>query len=414
VPIALAITVAVVTYAHASLEPRATAMAGALAEAAKARGIEVVDVVSGAAGRAELVARAEEERARGWVGDPELGLFARVRELVSDGRRALERVELERAEASFARAEALLDDERALGWPGAATVRAEAARLRGVALYDLARQGAAGDAWRRASALEPAVALTEAEVRPEVVRAFRAATVRGAATAKLAVRSDRAVVEIDGVAHDGGVVEEMVAPGTRFVRVRGRGRPAGRLVDVGASGAEVVFGRADDEPALATLRERPARAALVEAARALGVDAVIAVAVGVDRGAAVVYGMRVTAAGCATEIVREAATDQRGAAEALLGRLASAEERCGDGRAGPLDDGRALVDAPGVAQPTEAPAVAPPVTPPVRPKRVWQRPWVWLGLGLVGVSAAAIGLGVGLAPRSATTTITLDASGFAQ
>lgn len=414
-PIALAVTLAVLTYGPPSLAPRGEAVGRAVRAAAQARGDVVVD------GSEPLVARAEEELARGWIAEAELAPLERARVAISDGRRALERVELERAEAAFARAEGALDDERLLGWPGAATVRAEAARLRGVALYELGRAAAASEAWRRAAVLEPAVAVTEAEVRPEVARAWRGAIVRGAATARLEVRWDgcarAAVVELDGreVPHEGCAVESAVAPGVHFARVRGAGRPVGRLVEVaGGSTATVALRRGlDDWEALAEGRERPARGALAAAARALGLDGVVAVAFGIDRGEPVIYGARVTAAGCATEVMREGAADEARAAEALVARLSTAEERCGDaGRA--LDDGRALVEAPGVARPTERPPspVEPPKRPSPRRPRLWERPWLWLGI--VGVSAAAIGLGAGLGTRGATTTATLDARGFAQ
>ena len=424
-PIALAVTVAVLTYGPPSLAPRTEAVGRAVRAAALARGMAVVD--------GPLVARAEEELARGWIGEAQLAPLGRAREAIADGRRALERVELERAEAALGRAEAALDDEALLGWPGAATVRAEAARLRGVALYELGRAAAAGEAWRRAAALEPAAAVTEAEVRPDVVRAWRAAIARGAstaaaaATARLEVRWDGcalpAVLELDGreVPHEGCAVDVPVAPGVHFARVRGAGRPAARLVEVvaGEAAPTVTLRRGlDDWEALSAGHERPARAALAAAARAIGLDGAIVVGFGVDRGDAVVYGARVTAAGCATDVVREAASDEARAAELLVGRLASADERCGEA-ARALDDGRAIVEAPGVARPTERPAVPPstPTKPPpqtttARGKRIWERPWLWLGI--VGVSAAAIGLGAGLGTRGATTTATLDARGFAQ
>lgn len=121
---------------------------------------------------AEVIEDPEALVAAGWTAERNLAFFARGSELVSDGRRALARVELQNAEALLAAAEKVYEPERAR--PGVDAEWADAAKWHGVALYELKRRDEATEAWRRAKALYPDTMLTEAMVRPEVAQAFAA------------------------------------------------------------------------------------------------------------------------------------------------------------------------------------------------------------------------------------------------
>src|SRR5205807_1973184 len=83
--------------------------------ALRQNGITVVDGV---------FERARRELERGWVDEAALSFFARAQKKIADGRYALERVELERAESFFTDAERLVEPE--LVRPGAAEPPAEA------------------------------------------------------------------------------------------------------------------------------------------------------------------------------------------------------------------------------------------------------------------------------------------------
>jgi hypothetical protein len=155
------VTVAVLVYAPPSgrAGARQAEATAALVAAERAVGAEVVE---------EPLALV----AAGWTAERNLAFFARGAQLVSDGRRALAHVELERAESFFAKAEAEYTPEAAR--PGVRQEWAETALWHGVALFELKRRPDATEAWKRAKALYPDTLLTEAMVRPEVARAFAA------------------------------------------------------------------------------------------------------------------------------------------------------------------------------------------------------------------------------------------------
>ena len=132
----------------------------AVAAAERARGVDVIEDPP-----AMLAA--------GWTKETNLAFFARGAQLVADGRRALARVELDKAEALLAEAEHVYEPKTA--WPGAKAEWAEAAKWHGVALFELKRTQAAMEAWARAKGLSPDSPLTEAMVRPEVAHVFAAA-----------------------------------------------------------------------------------------------------------------------------------------------------------------------------------------------------------------------------------------------
>ncbi|MCA1665123.1 MAG: hypothetical protein LC659_12785, partial [Myxococcales bacterium] len=178
--------------------PRRAQASAALEAAERARGADVVgDPLA-------LVAA-------GWTAEANLAFFARGAQLVSDGRRALARVELEKAEALFGAAETIYRDEGAR--PGIASEWAEAAKWHGVALFELKRAPEAARAWALAKRLERGSELTEAAVRPEVARAFAAAPVADAAPiAERAPDVERApAIDVEGVQRTLGIDEVIVA-----------------------------------------------------------------------------------------------------------------------------------------------------------------------------------------------------------
>lgn len=150
----------------------------AVVAAERARGVDVLE-------------DAEAMLAAGWTKESNLAFFARGAQLVSDGKRALQHVELDKAAALLAEAEQLYAAKDA--WPGVRAEWAEAAKWHGVALFELKRAAEAHQAWAHAKALLPESPLTEADVRPEVARAF--AAVRPEAPAE-AVEAPRGLLDL--------------------------------------------------------------------------------------------------------------------------------------------------------------------------------------------------------------------------
>jgi len=155
------VTVAVLVSAPPSggAQARLGEARAAIVRAERARGAEVLE------DPAALVAE-------GWTAEKNLGFFGKAAQLVSDGRRALARVELDKAEALLAQAESVYGAESAR--PGVAAEWALAATWHGVVLFELKRREEANRAWARAKSLVPDEPLTEAMVRPEVAKAFAA------------------------------------------------------------------------------------------------------------------------------------------------------------------------------------------------------------------------------------------------
>lgn len=107
----------------------------------------------------------------GHAPEARLTVLLSLREQLAAGRALLGQVELERAEATFAESERRLWE---MPLPGEATLLlAETLRWRGVAQLLLKQTAAAEASFRKALALQPTGALTEAEVRPDVVARFR-------------------------------------------------------------------------------------------------------------------------------------------------------------------------------------------------------------------------------------------------
>ncbi len=370
----------------------------ALVAAVRASGAEVV-----AEDLERTVAAATAAQAGGWVDRGELAFFARAQAHVAEGRQALTRVELARAESELSAAEAAYAPE--LARPGVAAEAATAALWRGVALLELGRRGEAERAWRRAVALEPATELTEAMVRPDAARAFLLAVKpRTPKTAPLTVTATTAFT-IDGHAHENGVAVG-VAVGEHLVRADG----VARLVDVPAAGATVTLEAPAGDgaaAAIAGLTARPSVDGVAAARAALGVDAVFVAAVSLD-GGTLTYAAQRLQTRCASAVVTEVR------AAALVKRLDDAP--CGEPRLG-------VLEAPAIVSPRPLQLSPTPKLTMPRQQRIddearpalrmplWQRPWLWTTV----VSALAVGVVVGVVawPRAPTYSATIGFNQFA-
>ncbi len=157
-------TVAVLVQAPASggAGARLGEARAALVAAEQARGLDVVT---------DPLALLE----RGWIAEKRLAFFGEAARALEEGRRKLARVELEAAEAAFARAAALYEPHADL--PGVRALWSEAEKWRGVAAYELKRRDDARGFFGVAKWLDGDAELTEAMVRPEVARAFAAAPI---------------------------------------------------------------------------------------------------------------------------------------------------------------------------------------------------------------------------------------------
>jgi hypothetical protein len=417
------VTVAVLSYVQpqaGSADGVQAAEVARLITVMRAKGTRVVE---------DPVAQAARWHAQGVVDERSLGFLSRAAELVRAGRRARERVELERAEAALAEAEALYAPE--LGRPGVAAEAALAALEHGIALYELGSapssfssgsgsgaasaaglKRAAERAFRRAVALEPSTTLTEASVRPELVRAFLT-TLRAARRVRLIVRptaaeapdardaQDRAPlaevqVRVDGqplsATADGEFAVD-VGEGEHLVAAAARDRPPlTKLVEVAAPGLELTVPLPRDRVAerLAELRERPTREALATLAHTLNVHAVVMVLAADGRGRNLVMVAQRFSPGCTTPTVNAPS-----AAE-LERRLAAAPCRADEPIA--VLEPRALVAAGGAAL-------------AARPPRWFERPWVWVTT-LSALSLGVVVLATTL-PQATESRAIVDGANFA-
>lgn len=380
------VTVAVLVYAPPSggATARKGAAEAALAAAERARGVSVVG---------DALSTARRLQGEGWVAADELAFFGRAAQLVSDGRGALARVELERAEAAFAQAETLLRAE--LARAGVPTEAATAALWHGVALFELGHRSEAQRAWRRAVALEPTSTLTEAMVRPDVARAFGDAQ-RRRPSATLRIETDPdSVLFVDG--RRASHVVDPVSVGEHLVVVRApERRAAAALVDVPAAGASVTM-TLTPEPgaaAWAMLEARPTADAIEALRGTLAVDAVLVAAISVD-GGVLTFAAERRQSGCGSGTLTSTHVDE------LVRRLDEAP--CRDAQ--PV----ALLEAAAIASPRPAPSArSSEARPPVRARlaHLWQRPWFWVtAVGVVGIGVV---VAVNVWPRDASYSATLD------
>lgn len=214
----------------------------ALVAAEAARGADVVDDPAALA-------------AAGWTAERDLAFFARGARLVDDGRRALARVELDKAAERLDAAERVYAPE--LARPGVAEEWAEAAKWHGVALFELKRRDEAAQAWGRAKALFAGAMLTEAMVRPEVAQAFAAARAgeRPAAAAPAAT-GDPFALGVDDV-----IDAAIAIDGGRLTYAAARREPTCATEVVTATRAEEIVRRLHEAPCRAgaapSVREAP-------------------------------------------------------------------------------------------------------------------------------------------------------------
>lgn len=343
-----------------------------------------------------IVQDAVRERRRGWIAASKLIFFDAIRAELEAGQHELERVELARAEARFTRAEELCRDE--VAQPGVASLWAEAAIGRGLALFEQGRREEAERAFRRALALEPASTLTEAHVRPDVVRAFaRARTAKGAQIL-LTVEVGGAELRVDGVRGESPV---RVTVGEHLIEARSGSQRAAVLVDLKAAARlELTLAADAKEVTLTGLNERPTVEAVDLLAADLGLDEVLVVAVGEQHGP--VLRGAVWRPHCATEplLARSAAS--------LLSMVTKAT--CKTPSAALMDGSWVRPEALRVAEPRPE-VVVPRVVPPKR-KLWWHRPWLWLGVA--GVAVIGVGLTAGLVTQKPTYQATIEASAFSR
>jgi hypothetical protein len=236
---------------------------------------------------------------------------------------------LERAEVELGRAVAIY--ERHLGWPGVTRLLGQAMRDRGVALYELGKKEEAQVAFGRARSLDPESALTEANVRPEVARAFAQSQPSGPPPA--------AEPPTDALLFD-----------------------------------------------LKALRVRPEEAGVQALEHSLGLDGVLLVGVSVDAGALTLVGQSYHE-GCATQPVT-VRVDQAGPAAAARTLVTGLREAACAKEARV----KALLTAQVIVSPKEPP---PPPRPKKSRPKFWERPWLWAGLVaaasvVVGVTAATV------------------------
>jgi hypothetical protein len=342
---------------------------------------------------------------RVWVDRAALEFFRRGALLVSEGRRALGRVELAEAEEKLAAAEAVYTGE--LWRPGAASEAALAAVWHGVALFELSRRVAAESAFRRALALEPATNLTDAQVRPDIVRAFaqaRVALPRAPVQLHFNRECSSIAIIIDGGApyeSDDACPDELeMAVGPHFLQARAVVEslvvePVAQLIDVKPGDKQLAINLTVDtiETRLRTLREVPTAEGVRALFDTIAIDDALLVAVGKDGGTQVLAAQRVRP-GCATATVVSPHADE------LWQRARAAECRPGQ----KID----VLAAPLIVH-SRSPSLVQVRPRPVTP--VWRRPWLWVGL--VGALGVGVVIAASVVPRAASYTGTLDFHAFA-
>lgn len=390
----------------------AAEVAGALRQALAARGVKAVE------GAIDQALRARSERQERAL---LLGL-TEARGLLQEGRERLSRVDLEGAEGKLQEAEARV--RKVLLLPEAPALWADVLRWRGVALFELRRQREAERAFRRALALRPGSPLTEAEVRPEVVRAFRKAAAEMAGRARLRVApglgpasalgpgrglpAGLVSVAVDGVAAalslPGGAAQVEVQAGEHVVAVRAPGYVA-RVevvqVEEGEGEKEIEIRLEPDRSEVAAigLRREPGRAGQEVLCEALALDSVVSVVSVVDGGERVLVGERHHCGGGGPTVPVLA---RGGALAGAAGQLLSGLWQAGFvGR--DRDRGQGLMAHQVVRRPRAAGRKG-------ERASFLQRPWIWLGAAAV---SAGVILGVSLWPRhDPGTAVIVDPSMF--
>jgi len=354
---------------------------------------EVQAALEKAAGNVDVHAlrAAIAERAAGWVRAGELAFFERAQAKAEEGRRLLDRVELDAADSDFAEAERIY--ERNLAWPGVPVLWSQVALWHGVTAFERGQPQAAKKLFQRAVVLDPSARLTEASARPDVVRAF-VESQKPRPPVPLTVKGEALV--------DAQPAPAQISAGEHVVYRRG----VAALIDAeGPTEVELVPAADPQLADLQSLERAPNAAGARALAAARGLDAVYIAAVGLDAGALTLVGEKLDGAGCATPpatvVLNGAALDV--AAASLVERLQRARPTC-------PSQPEAVIAVSAIAHPRPAPA---PVVPPVqgpRKKKIWERPWIWMGL--LAVSVVTIGLAAGLTTTQTSYRANVDGSAF--
>jgi hypothetical protein len=360
---------------------------------------EIQAAIETAAGEVDVHAlrAALADQAGGWVRADQLAFFEQAKQKAEEGRRLLERVELEAAERAFLDAEKIY--EAHLGWPGVASAWSQVALWRGVGAFERGQAPLAKKLFQRAVALDPSSKLTEASARPDVVRAFADAN-KPRASVKFSVDS-HGEVSVDGKPAAGEV-----SLGEHVVLVRAPERlPQAVLVEV--QGPMSLALEPVDDPvrlALDSLKRAPTAEGLEALAKLRGLDGIYLAAASIDAGEPTLVGERVDSKGCATSAIALRGRSLDKLAGTFLERLRDGEARC---PASPA----AILEAPAIAHPRPAPPVVvekPKIVP--KKKRFWERPWLWVGL--LAITTAGVAVGAALAPANNSYKANIDQSGF--
>lgn len=345
--------------------------------------------------------RIREVRAARLARESQLGFLARGRALVEAGRRALARVELERAETALAEAELVYGAE--LAWPGVASLLGQAALERGVALFELGREAEARRAFRRAVTFEPTLALTEARVRPDVARAFVQA-MAARPRRRLRVNVDGgAEISVDGRVAGRAPLELEVEEGEHLVEASALGRETkAGIFEVPSANLDVELTLPLDQEvvAAAALGAAPTAAGLRALAHLLDLDAVMVVGAGLDRGQLTLAAQRFSPRAGLTTVEIEVASDNlQSAATGLARRLASA--------ATSETTRLAVLEAAPLSQPRPLDLSSQPNS---RRRHFYERPWLWAAV--LATTTAVVATAVALSGSAPSYQVRVDGTVF--
>ncbi|TMQ12508.1 MAG: PEGA domain-containing protein [Deltaproteobacteria bacterium] len=381
-PIAGAVAIAMVAVAQADGTGVIAAVTAPADRAALATAI--VDAIAAEAGPGrgriveDAVVEARAAVATGAVPVARLVGFRRVREMIDDGWRAFQRVQIDFAQSRLAAARSAAEALVAL--PGGAELYADAA-LRLGAVMQYRRVPEAPAVIALALALDPERPITLAEFSPDVIDAIAAVRAAAAPLQRLHVvtRPAGAIVSVDGKELGAAPLDAQLPRGQHLVVARAPLHLA------------VVQGVAVDGPA--------------EVALALDTDDDAArLAAGAEPGLAAPAEQGLVDAALAfadlDDVVVAAMTERRGAPALIVQRCAGAPARCtavaeigfGDraGLAAAAREAWRTVQAGELREPPRVLGEIRPQRPPSEGCRLCRNPLVWVGVGAVVVTTVAV------------------------